>query len=159
MPYLPLCPPLDLLPPSSIIVHRFVAIVAGNPMTSAHHSSNCLQRCFRSFRAVIEKKPAGAIVVRKNLFQSDPQLIEKVIRGALKCALYTAESRRHDPDTARLIKIEGEIAAKIYDLLLPGLTADGTISPELQKKVLEFVSRVQRIKAPVAPEKSITLLQ
>jgi hypothetical protein len=43
--------------------------------------------------------------------------------------------------------------AWVCDLVLPGLTADGTISPELQKKVLEFVLRVQGIKEPVAPEK------
>jgi len=99
-------------------------------------------------------EPAGAIVVRENLFQSDPQLIEKVVRGTLKGLLYIWQNRAGTiPILARLMKIEGEIAAKIYDLVLPGLTADGTISPELQKKVLEFVSRVQGIKAPVASEK------
>jgi NitT/TauT family transport system substrate-binding protein len=99
-------------------------------------------------------EPAGAIVVRENLFQSDPQLIEKFVRGTLKGLRYIRQNRVGTiPILARLMKIEGEIAAKIYDLVLPGLTADGTISPELQKKVLEFVSRVQGIKAPVAPEK------
>ena len=45
------------------------------------------------------------------------------------------------------------MAAKIYDLVLPGLTADGTINPELQKKVLEFVFKVQGIKEPAVAEK------
>ncbi|HEU4772138.1 MAG TPA: ABC transporter substrate-binding protein, partial [Candidatus Udaeobacter sp.] len=45
-------------------------------------------------------EPAGAIVVRENLFQSDPHLIEKVVQGdAQGFALHTAESRPHDPDT------------------------------------------------------------
>ena len=99
-------------------------------------------------------EPAGAIVVRESLFQSDPYLIEKVIRGTLKGLLYIRQNRAGTiPILARLMKIQGDAAAKIYDLVLPGLTADGTISPELQKKVLEFVLRVQGIKEPVAPEK------
>ena len=51
------------------------------------------------------------------------------------------------------MKIQQDAAAKTYDLVLPGLTADGTINPELRKRVLEFVLRVQGIKEPVAPEK------
>ena len=51
------------------------------------------------------------------------------------------------------MKIQEDLAARIYDLVLPGLTADGTISSETQKKVLEFVLKVQGIKEPVAVEK------
>jgi hypothetical protein len=29
------------------------------------------------------------------------------------------------------MKIHEDVAAKIYDMVLPGLTADGTINPEL----------------------------
>ena len=99
-------------------------------------------------------EPAGAIVVRENLFQSDPQLIEKVIRGTLKGLLYIRQNRAGTiPILARLMKIPEGTAAKIYDLVLPGLTADGTINPGLQKKVIDFVLRVQGIKEPVASEK------
>ncbi len=51
------------------------------------------------------------------------------------------------------MKIKDDMAAKIYDLVLPGLTADGTITPELQKKVLDFVFKVQGIKEPAVAEK------
>jgi hypothetical protein len=51
------------------------------------------------------------------------------------------------------MKIQDDMAAKIYDLVLPGLTVDGTLNPELQKKVLEFVFRVQGIKGTPAAEK------
>jgi NitT/TauT family transport system substrate-binding protein len=99
-------------------------------------------------------EPAGAIVVRENLFQSDPQLIEKVIRGTLKGLLYIRQNRAGTiPILTRLMKIPEGTAAKIYDLVLPGLTADGTISPDLQKKVVDFVLRVQGIKEPLASEK------
>ena len=99
-------------------------------------------------------EPAGAIVVRENLFQSDPLLMEKFIRGTLKGLLHIRQNRASTiPILARLMKIQNDMAAKIYDLVLPGLTADGTITPEFQKNVLEFMFKVQGIKEPAVAEK------
>jgi ABC-type nitrate/sulfonate/bicarbonate transport system substrate-binding protein len=99
-------------------------------------------------------EPAGAIVVRESLFQSDPRLMEKFIKATLKGLLYIRQHRAGTiPILARLMKIQEDMAAKIYDLVLPGLTADGTIDSELQKKVLEFVFKVQGIREPAAAEK------
>jgi ABC-type nitrate/sulfonate/bicarbonate transport system substrate-binding protein len=93
-------------------------------------------------------------VVRDALFRSDPLLIEKFIRGTLKGLLHIRQNRAGTiPILAKLMKIQDDFAAKIYDLVLPGLTADGTINPELQKRVLEFVFKVQGIKEPAAVEK------
>jgi NitT/TauT family transport system substrate-binding protein len=95
-------------------------------------------------------EPAGAIVVRDQLFQSDPLLLQKFIGATLKGLLYIKQNRAGTiPILARLMKIQEEMAGKIYDLVLPGLTADGTISTEMQKKVLDFVLKVQGIKEPV----------
>ena len=72
----------------------------------------------------------------------------------MKGLLYIRQNRAGTiPILARLMKIPEDLAAKIYDLVLPGLTADGTINPELQKKVVEFFFKVQGIKEPVAVEK------
>jgi len=99
-------------------------------------------------------EPAGAIVVRESLFQSDPLLMEKFIRGTLKGLLHIRQNRASTiPILARLMKIQNDMAAKIYDLVLPGLTADGTITSELQKNVLEFMFKVQGIKEPAVVEK------
>ena len=99
-------------------------------------------------------EPAGAIVVRENLFRSDPLLMEKFIRGTLKGLFHIRQNRASTiPILARLMKIQNDMAAKIYDLVLPGLTADGTITPEFQKNVLEFMFKVQGIKEPAVAEK------
>jgi NitT/TauT family transport system substrate-binding protein len=99
-------------------------------------------------------EPAGAIVVRENLFRSDPLLMEKFIRGTLKGLFHIRQSRASTiPILARLMKIQNDMAAKIYDLVLPGLTADGTITPELQKRVLEFIFKIQGIKEPAVAER------
>jgi len=99
-------------------------------------------------------EPAGAIVVRENLFQSAPLLIEKFIRGTLKGLLHIRHNRAGTiPILAKLMKIREDMAAKIYDLVLPGLTADGSIDRDHQKKVLEFVLKIQGIKESAAVDK------
>ena len=99
-------------------------------------------------------EPAGAIVIRESLLQSDPGLMEKFIRGTLKGLLHIRQNRSGTiPILARLMKIQEEVAGKIYDLVLPGLTADGAVNQELQKKVLEFVLKVQGIKELAATER------
>jgi NitT/TauT family transport system substrate-binding protein len=99
-------------------------------------------------------EPAGAIIVKDHLFQSDPQLLEKFVRGTLKGLLYIRQNRSGTiPVLAKLMKINTDLAAKIYDLVLPGLTVDGSLDPEFQRKVLDFTTRVQGIKEPGAVEK------
>ena len=65
-------------------------------------------------------EPAGAIVVRENLFRSDPDLMEIFIRGTLKGLLHIRQNRAGTiPILGKLMKIEENLAAKIYDLVLP----------------------------------------
>jgi len=99
-------------------------------------------------------EPAGAIVVRENLFQSDPGLLEKFLRATLKGLLHIRQSRSSTiPILAKLMKVREDVAGKIYDLVSPGLTMDGSLNPDTQKRVLEFVVKIQGIKEPVAAEK------
>ena len=99
-------------------------------------------------------EPAGAIVVRNHLLESDPRLVEKVARATLKGLLYVRQNRTGTiPILAKSMKIPEALAARIYDLVLPGLTLDGTLDAQFQRKVLQFVTRVQGIKEPAQPEK------
>lgn len=82
----------------------------------------------------------GAIVVRETLLQSDPGSVEKFIRGTLRGFRYARESRSGTvPILASHLKIKPDLAAKIYDAVRPGMTLDGTVSEELQKKALGHV--------------------
>jgi len=97
---------------------------------------------------------AGTVIVRESLFQSDPAIIEKLIRGMVKGVFHIRNSRASTISIlARLMKTQDNDAEKIYDMVLPGLTADGSLNPEAQKKVIDFVSRVQGIQEPVTPER------
>jgi ABC-type nitrate/sulfonate/bicarbonate transport system substrate-binding protein len=99
-------------------------------------------------------EPTGTIATRENLFRSDPALVEKFVRGTFKGLLYIRQNRSGTiPILAGLMKIPKDLAGKIYDLVLPGLAADGSLSQDMQKTLLEFVLRVQGIKEPASPEK------
>ena len=51
------------------------------------------------------------------------------------------------------MKTQDNVAEKIYDMVLPGLTADGSLNPEVQEKSDRRCLRVQGIQEPVTLEK------
>ena len=78
---------------------------------------------------------AGTIVVREDLFQSNPILLEKCLGSTVKGLLHIRQRRATTvPVLAKLMKIRENLADKVYDMVLPGLTADGSLEPKIQKK-------------------------
>jgi hypothetical protein len=51
------------------------------------------------------------------------------------------------------MKIRADLAEKVYEMVLPGLTTDGSLSQAMQRRLLEFVLRTQGIKEPASPER------
>lgn len=91
---------------------------------------------------------AGTLVVREPI--ADAFLVEKFVRGTLK-GLFFARLNRAETAAilARRIKIKPEMALSIYDLARPGMSSDGTVREDLQKKVLdETVELVGLKQAP-----------
>lgn len=79
---------------------------------------------------------AGTLVVREPV--SDASLVEKFLRGTLKGLLFARANRAETAAIlARRIKITNEVALSIYDLARPGMSIDGTVRDDLQKKVLD----------------------
>ena len=82
----------------------------------------------------------GSIVVRDSLLESDPLLVEKFTRATLKGALYLKDNRAGTVAIhARVLKVNETIANRVYDLARPGVTADGTVSEDVQKKAMEQI--------------------
>jgi len=99
---------------------------------------------------------AGTMVVREDL---SPILLEKCLRSAVKGLLHIRQRRASTvPILAKLMKIEENLADKVYDMVLPGLTTDGSLDLEIQKKVLDFVVKIQGIKEPVSVERVFDFL-
>lgn len=83
----------------------------------------------------------GSIVVRELLLQTDPQLVDKFVRASIKGFLYVRDNRAGTiPVVVRTQQISTELAVKTYDSVLrPAMTADGTISEEVQHKTVEHL--------------------
>jgi NitT/TauT family transport system substrate-binding protein len=92
----------------------------------------------------------GSIVASDKMLRSEPGLAERFIRATLRGLLYTRENRQGTiPVWARLARIKEDIAAKLYDALLPGLSVDGSLPLYLQKKSLEpIVNRLTLKELP-----------
>jgi NitT/TauT family transport system substrate-binding protein len=92
----------------------------------------------------------GSIVLRAPQLESSPILVEKFLRGTLKGLLYLRSNRSGTVSILeRFMKIKEDRAAHIYDLILPGVTQDGTVDEEFQKKAIEHI--VNRIELKDVP--------
>ena len=92
----------------------------------------------------------GGIIARNNLLKSEPALVEKFIRGTVKALWYLQTNR---PQTigmlSRVLKIKQHVATRVYDEIRPGVTQDGTVNEDQQRKSLApFVSRTGSKDAP-----------
>lgn len=89
----------------------------------------------------------GSIVLRDSLLDSDPQLVESFVRATLKGGLYLRDNRAGSIAIhMRVLKINENIASRIYDLARPGMTTDGSVSEELQKRAIEHIVDRTEIK-------------
>lgn len=79
----------------------------------------------------------GGIITRNSLLKSEPALAEKFIRGSLKALLYLQANRPQAIGAlTRVLKIKQDIATRIYVEIRPGVTQDGTVNEEQQRKSL-----------------------
>ena len=96
----------------------------------------------------------GSVVVRDSLVQTDPQLLEKFIRGTLKGGLYLKDNRAGSIKIhSRVLKVNENMASRIYDLARPGVTTDGTVNEELQKRAIEQILERTDVKEMPPPGK------
>jgi NitT/TauT family transport system substrate-binding protein len=96
----------------------------------------------------------GSVLVHERLFQSEPALIEKFVRGTLKGLRYARQNRAGTiPILVRYMKIKEDLAGQYYDLVRPIMTADGTASVELQKQILDQAVKVLAPKESPSVEK------
>ena len=89
----------------------------------------------------------GSIVLRDSLLESDPLLVEKFTRATLKGLLYLRDNRAGTVAIhTRILKVNENIASRVYDLARPGATADGTVGEELQKRAVDQIVERTDIK-------------
>jgi NitT/TauT family transport system substrate-binding protein len=96
----------------------------------------------------------GSILVHERIFQSDPALVEKFVRGTLKGLRYARENRAGTlPILLRYMKLKEDLAGQYYDLVRPIMATDGTVSAELQKRYLDQAVKVLAPREPPVAER------
>jgi len=134
---------------------RFVALRAGSvdgAMLSIPSNFMAEEAGFRELVSFIKQdlvELQGSILAREGLLESDPSLVEKFIRGSLKGLLYFRNNRSGTASIlARFLRIKEDLSDRIYNLTLPGVTQDGTISEDLQRRSLEHILERVGLKEP-----------
>jgi NitT/TauT family transport system substrate-binding protein len=134
---------------------RFVALRAGSvdgAMLSIPSNFMAEEAGFRELVSFIKQdlvELQGSILAREGLLESDPTLVEKFIRGSLKGLLYFRNNRSGTASIlTRFLRIKEELSGRIYELILPGVTQDGTISEDLQRRSMEHILERVGLKEP-----------
>ena len=134
---------------------RFVALRAGSvdgAMLSIPSNFMAEEAGFRELVSFIKQdlvELQGSIVVREGLLESDPVLVEKFVRASLKGLLYFRNNRSGTTSIlSRFLRVKEDLSGRIYELILPGATPDGTISEETQRKSLEHILERVGLKEP-----------
>jgi len=134
---------------------RFVALKAGSvdaSMLTPPANFMAQDSGFRELVSFMEQdlvEVQGSIFMRQELIKSDPALTEKIVRGTMKGLLYFRGNRAGSVSSlARFLKSKEDLAGRLYDLILPGTTRDGTINESLQKRSIENVIDRVGIKEP-----------
>jgi ABC-type nitrate/sulfonate/bicarbonate transport system substrate-binding protein len=96
----------------------------------------------------------GSILAHERIFQSDPGLVEKFVRGTVKGLRYARENKGGTiPILLRYMKIKEDLAGQYYDLVRPIMTSDGTVSVDMQRKYLDQALKVITPKESPSAEK------
>lgn len=134
---------------------RFFALQAGTvdaAMLSIPANLMAQDAGFRELVSFIDQEwieLQGTINVTDQLLGSDPTLVEKFIRATLKGFIHFRDLRSQTIGILiRFLRVKEDAAAKIYELMRPGLTQDGIVSEEIQRKSLEHVIDRVGLKEP-----------
>jgi NitT/TauT family transport system substrate-binding protein len=91
----------------------------------------------------------GSILTSVQLLESDPKLVDRFLRGSTKGFRTLRDNRTMTTQVlTRFLKLKEDEVARIYDVIRPGLTPDGTLGEELQKKSLEHILPRVGLKEP-----------
>ena len=134
---------------------RFHALQAGAvdaSMLSIPSNFMAAEAGYRELVSFIEQEWVelqGSVLTTQQTIASEPTLVEKFIRASLKGFRYFRDQR---PGTvavlAPFMRIKEDMAAKIYDVVRPGVTQDGVVPEDLQRKSIEHVASRAALKEP-----------
>ncbi|MSP38981.1 MAG: hypothetical protein EXR70_10870 [Deltaproteobacteria bacterium] len=97
---------------------------------------------------------SGGIVARDETLRAEPALVEHFVRASAMGFIHSRDNRSGAIRVlTKALKIDEQIATKVYDASRPTMTADGTVNEEAQKRMAAFVAKTAVLKEVVAAEK------
>ena len=104
-------------------------------------------------RAFLFAKVSSGAALTERMLKEKPDLVRRFLRGTLRALLWF---RTHEIDAvARMaegFKISPDDALGIYKATLKSYTLDGTISRELQEKIVTFQRKQLKVEKDIPPE-------
>ena len=98
--------------------------------------------------------PSGGIVARDETLRGDPALVERFVRASLMGFLHSRDNRAGSIRVlSKGLKIDEQIATKVYDGSRPTMTSDGALSDDAQRKMAAFVAKAAGLKEVASADK------
>jgi NitT/TauT family transport system substrate-binding protein len=91
--------------------------------------------------------PSGGIVARDEFLRAEPNLVERFVRGSMMGFIHSRDNRSGAIKVlTKSLKIDEQVATKVYDASRPTMTADGALPEDAQKKMAAFVAKTSGLK-------------
>jgi ABC-type nitrate/sulfonate/bicarbonate transport system substrate-binding protein len=127
-------------------IARFYALQAGSvdaAMLSIPANLLAHEAGFRELVSFIDQEWVelqGSVVTTEQLMMSDRPLVEKFMRATLKGFFYAREQRAGTISILmRFLRAREDSVTQIYDVVRPGMTEDGTVSEDLQRRSFDHI--------------------
>ncbi len=97
---------------------------------------------------------SGGVAVTEKLLREKRDFVRRFLRGTLKAFLWFRSSEKEAVSKmAAAFKIPREEALEIYKATLKSYSLDGTISKELQERIIVFQKKQLKVSQDVPPER------
>jgi NitT/TauT family transport system substrate-binding protein len=95
----------------------------------------------------------GGVATRESLLRDNRDLVRRFVRATLRAFLWF---RANEPDAvlkmSKTFNLSKEEAAELYKTVAKNFTADGTISRELQQRIIAFQSSQLKLEKAISPD-------
>ena len=96
---------------------------------------------------------SGGAAVRERMLREKPELVRRFLRATLRALLwFRANEKEAVARMAEGFKISPDDALGIYKATLKSYSLDGTISRELQERIINFQKKQLKVEKEITPE-------
>ena len=95
----------------------------------------------------------GGVATRESLLRDNRDLVRRFVRATLRAFLWFRSNENEAVlKMSKAFNISKEEAAELYKIIAKNFTADGTISRELQQRIIAFQSTQLKLEKAIPPE-------